>query len=266
MALYKVPTTKGHNKYTYSFLSFFVATILSFIFFYKYIYVDFSTILFGSLWGFGFAIVTMLQMELLKKLDTNAVFPITSLSSHVLVVIIGLSFFHDKISFIQFSGMLLTFIIVGFYNNKHKHITFENGLLPATTALILLSVATKFIQKFGSITVELKNFIFWQLFFAMIMSFVILLIVNRKDLTQKILVSRQVVWWSITLGICNLIGTAEIVKALSIGPFSLVYTINSFYILITSIIAWKFFDEKLTKHKVIFLLLSIMAVILIGLG
>jgi hypothetical protein len=27
MALYKVPTTKGHNKFTYSFLSFLVATI-----------------------------------------------------------------------------------------------------------------------------------------------------------------------------------------------------------------------------------------------
>jgi drug/metabolite transporter (DMT)-like permease len=205
-------------------------------------------------------------MELLKKLDTNAIFPITSLSSHVLVVTIGLSFFHDKISLIQFIGIAVTFIVVGFYNNLHKHITFKNGLIPITSALVLLSATTKFIQKFGSVTVELRNFIFWQLFFAMIASFVILLIVNRENLKEKISVSKQIIWWSIALGVCNFIGTVEIVKALSTGPFSLVYTINSFYILITSVIAWKFFGEKLTKHKVIFLLISIVTVILIGLG
>jgi len=44
-----------------------------------------------------------------------------------------------------------------------------------------------------------------------------------------------------------------------------VYTINSFYILITSLIAWKFFGERLTKHKIIFLLIAIISVILMGL-
>ena len=266
MALYKVPTTKGHNKFTYSFLSFFVATALSFIFFRKDIFIDFHTILFGSLWGLGFAITTMLQMELLKKLDTNAVFPITSLSSHLLVVIIGLSFFHDKVSLLQFLGIILTFIVVGFYNRFHKNITLRGGLLPIVTSLVVLSAVTKFVQKFGSINTENNNFIFWQLIFAMVASFIILLIIKRKDLFQKITVSKGIIGWSIGLGLLNFLGTVEIVRALSTGPFSLVYTINSFYILITSVIAWKWFGEELTKRKVMFLLLAIITVVVIGLG
>jgi len=252
MALYKVPSVKGHNKFVYSFLSFFVATVLSYIVFHKYIYISSEAVLFGLLWGAGFAIVTMLQMELLKKLDTNAVFPITSLSSHVLVVIIGLSFFHDKVSPLQFLGIILTFTVIGFYNKVHKHITLKNGLIPIVVGLVLLSTATKFVQKFGSITIETKNFIFWQLFFAMIVSLIILIFVKRKELTLRIRPSKQIVLWAIALGTFNFIGTAEIVKALSTGPFSLVYTVNSFYIIITSLIAWKFFGEELTKRKVVF--------------
>lgn len=266
MVLYKVPSSKGHDKFTYSFLSLSVAAIISFVVFYKYIHIDSSAILFGSLWGIGFSFVTMLQMELLKKLDTNAIFPITSISSHVLVVILGVTFFHDKISILQFSGIILTFIIVSFYNKVHKHITFGNGLFPIVTILVLISTTSKFIQKFGSIHTEIRNFIFWQLLFAAISAFVILLVVKRRELKQKIMLSKQIIWWSVALGIFNFVGTVEIVKALSIGPFSLVYTINSFYILITSVLAWKFFGEKLTKHKILFLLLAIFTIILIGLG
>lgn len=266
MALYKVPSSKGHNKFAYSFLSLSVSALLSFVIFYKYIEVDYHAILFGALWGAGFAFGTMLQMELLKKLDTNAIFPVTSISSHVLVVLIGISFFHDQLSILQITGIILTFIVVGFYNRVHKHITLQNGLLPIVITLVLSSTATKFIQKFGSITIEIRNFIFWQLLFASIAAFIILLIVKRKELGQKITVSKQIIWWAIALGVFNFIGTAEIVKALSTGPFSLVYTINSFYILIASVIAWKLFGEELTKRKIIFVLLAISTVILIGLG
>ena len=266
MVLYKVPSAKGHNKYTYSFLSLSIATAISFVVFYKYVHIDSGAILFGSLWGIGFAFVVMLQMELLKKLDTNAIFPISSISSHALVVILGITFFHDKISNLQLLGIILTFFIVGFYNKVHKHITFNNGLFPIVATLVVVSTATKFIQKFGSITVETKNFIFWQLFFAAIAALVILLVVERKELKQKTILSKEIIWWSLALGFFNFIGTTEIVKALSTGPFSLVYTINSFYILMTSVLAWKLFGEELTKRKIIFVLLAIFTAILIGLG
>ncbi len=266
MALYKVPTTKGHNKFTFSFFSFLFASLFALIFFREHIAFEPRVIFFSFLWGMGFSLVTMFQMELLKKLDTNAVFPITSLLSHVMVLIIGLGFFRDSISLIQLIGIILTFILVGFYNGKFKHITFENGLVPVVISLVLLSVSTKFVQKFASVNVDINNFIFWQLFFAMIGSLVILLIFNKDIFKQTGTITKQFLLWSVALGVCNFVGTVEIVKALYAGPFSLVYTINSLYILITSIIAWKFFGEELSKQKIIFIFASVLAVLLIVLG
>jgi len=266
MALFKVPTSKGHNKYFYSFLGFLVATLTSLFAFFDSIHLDYYAMMFSFAWGSGYAILVMLQMELLRKLDTNALFPITSISSHVLVVIIGVSFFHDKISMLQFFGIILTFLVIGLYNKVHKHITLQNGLLPMVVGIILISTSTKFIQKFGSITTEIQNFIFWQLFFSMLASIVILLITHFKTPGQRIEVSRKVVLWAVALGVLNFIGTAEITKALSIGPFSLVFTINSFYTIITSLVAWKLFGEELTKRKAAFVLVAIFTVILIGLG
>lgn len=265
MALFKVPATKGHNKFIYSLLSFTVSSVLSFIFFEKSIHIDQTTMLFGLAWGAGYALLVLWQMEMLKKLDTNAFFPITSISSHVFVVAIGLLFFHDKISFLQFLGIFIAFIVIGFYNQIHRHITLKNGLLAGIGAVILLSTLNKFIQKFGSISTETNNFIFWQLFFAMLSSLVILILMSKNGSGENIKISKYLILWSSALGILNFIGTAEITKALSNGPFSLVYTINGFYILITSLIAWKFFGEKLTRYKVGFMIAAILAVILIGL-
>ena len=263
-ALYKVPSTKGHNKFSYSFLSFLVATLLSLIVFNKYIHFDFRTVMFGLMWGIMFAVLTMFQMELLKKLDTNVVFPVTSLSSHILVVIVGVYFFHDVISTFQSVGIVLTFIVLAFYNKVHKKITLQNGVFLIMVSVVLLSTSSKFIQKFGSITTEPRNFIFWQLFFATVSAFFILLI-SRRTPVSKDLFSKEVIVWAIVLGVFNFIGTSEIIKALSTGPFSLVYTINTFYILIASVIAWKFFGETLTRRKVFFMLIAIVTIIFVGL-
>ena len=266
MALFKVPASKGHNKYVYSFLGLAVAATLSAVFFRSFIHLNSKVIFFGCMWGSAYALGTMLQMQMLKKLDTNALFPITSLSSHVLVVIIGLSFFHDKMSLLQGAGVLATFLLVGFYNYKHKHITVKNGLLGGAAGIVLLSAFSKFIQKFAAISVEIRNFIFWQLFFSTIAAFFIMVIAERKNLKQGIRFNKDIVMWGMLLGILNFIGTTEITRALSMGPFSLVYTINSFYILITSLVAWKLFGEKLTKQKIIFVFLAIITIIMIGLG
>ena len=265
MALFKVPTVKGHNKFIYSFFGFIVASFLSFIFFKNSIRVDSHTILFGLAWGSVYALLVLFQMEILKKLDTNAVFPITSTISNVFVLIIGLSFFHDKLSLPQFLGVILAFFIVGFYNQIHKHITFKNGLLFGAGSIILLATFAKFIQKFGAISTETENFIFWQLFFAMLASLVISAFIMRNDVDWKNKFSKNIFVWAIALGALTFVGTAEIVRALSTGPFSLVFTMNSFYILITSFITWKFFGEELTKHKVIFLFMAIISVIFMGL-
>ena len=145
MALFKFPTAKGHNKFLYSFLSLTVASIFSFVFFKSSIHLDSRAMLLGLIWGIGYAILGLLQMEMLRNLDTNAFYPITSTGSNVLVLIIGLLFFHDKISLAQFIGVLLAVFVIGFYNQTHKHITLKNGLLFGFSVFVFLSFFSCFV-------------------------------------------------------------------------------------------------------------------------
>lgn len=264
-ALFKVPAAKGYNKFIYSVLGFTVASILSFVFFRKDISFDVHTMLFGLLWGAGNALYVLLTMVILKKLDTNASFPITSLGSHFLVVIIGVTFFNDILSAVQAAALVGAFLLIGFYNHTNKHITLGNGLIPVATGIILLSTFTKFIQKSGSISSVTGDYTFWQLFFATVASVLILLLTKNNRLVER-KIDGKLILWSALIGTLTFVGTVAMVKALSIGPFSLVYTINSFYILASSIVAWKLFDEKLTRQKVLFILLAIAVLVLIKLG
>lgn len=264
-ALYKVPAAKGYNKFTYSVLGFIVATILSAVFFRDVISFNPHTILFGFLWGIGNALYVILTMTILKRLDTNESFPITSLGSHILVVAIGLFFFNDTLSILQTIALIGTFLLIGFYNYTNKHVTLSNGLIPIVVGIILLSTYIKFIQKSGAISNVIGDYIFWQLFFATLASlFILFLNKNNQSIKRKIDV--KLILWSSSIGILTFAGTVAMVNALSIGPFSLVYTINSFYILVSSIVAWKFFGEKLTRRKISFILFAIIALIFIRLG
>lgn len=264
-ALFKIPAAKGYDKFVYSVLGFTVATILSFVFFRSDISFDAHTMLFGFLWGIGNASYVLLQMAILKRLDTSESFPITSLGSHVLVVTIGIFFFNDILSAVQVAALIGTFLLVGLYNHTNKHITLSSGLIPIAAGIILLSTFIKVIQKSGSISSVTGDYIFWQLFFATIASvFILLLTKNNRSAERKI--DGKLILWSALVGALTFVGTAAMVKALTAGPFSLVYTINGFYILVSSIVAWKLFGEKLTRQKVLFILLAVVVIALIKLG
>ncbi len=112
---------------------------------------------------------------------------------------------------------------------------------------------------------QIYNLVFWQFAFSVITSLLVLIFIRNDKVNEREADGKLIVWSAI-LGTLNFIGTFEIVKALSAGPFSLVYTINSFYILVSSVVAWKLFGEKLTKQKFIFILLAIGVIILIKLG
>jgi drug/metabolite transporter (DMT)-like permease len=138
-------------------------------------------------------------------------------------------------------------------------------LIPIAAGIILLSTSIKFIQKSGSISSVTGDYIFWQLFFAMLASVIILLLTKHNRLVER-KIDGKLILWSALVGTLTFVGTVAMVKALSIGPFSLVYTINSFYILVSSIVAWRLFGEKLTRQKVLFIFLAIVVLILIKFG
>ncbi|MFA6077495.1 MAG: EamA family transporter [Candidatus Paceibacterota bacterium] len=264
MTLYKVPAAKQINKYTLSVWSYFFASILAGIFLYNYISFDVKTVIFALLWGTGYSILSLTQMHVLHKQDTSSVFPFTSLVSNILVIIGGVLFLNETITFIQWVAVSLSVLlfISQYWNNK---IHFIVEILPSFMFISLLSTFNKFIQKAGADHVNIYNFIFWQLTFALIASFIILFY-KRKHISIKDLTHGEMLKWSAASGVLQFGVTYTIIKALSLGPISLVHVIIGLYTFFTSLLASLFFKEKITAKGLFFIFLSFLIVLLIKFG
>lgn len=264
MSLHKVPAAKQISKYALSAWSFFIATLIAGIVFHQYIIFDFKTIFYSFIWGTGYAVLTLTQMHVLHKHDTSGVFPFTSLASNIFVIIGGVLFLNEVISLLQWVAIVASvFLFVSAYWNSKVHFLLE--ILPSFAFIAFLSTFNKFVQKMGADSLEVHNFIFWQLTFAFFASLIILLIATKK-FSLVDLAHHKLIGWSLAIGALNFGSTYAIVKALSVGPISLVYVILGLYTFFTTIFATLLFKEKITRRSLMFILLSFLVVLLIKFG
>lgn len=68
---------------------------------------------------------------------------------------------------------------------------------------------------------------------------------------------------SLTIACFSTVAGYSLLKALSSGPLSGIYAVNSSYLIITAIMGVVLYKEKLTKYKVCLILVTILGVILI---
>lgn len=264
MSLHKVPAAKQISKYALSAWSFFFASLVAGIVLHQYIVIDFKTIFYSFLWGTGYAVLTLSQMHALHKHDTSGVFPFTSLASNIFVIIGGVLFMNDVISLLQWVAIVASVLLfVGAYWNSKMHFLLE--ILPPFAFIAFLSTFNKFVQKAGASSLEVHNFIFWQLIFALIASLVILLVIAKRFSFTE-LTHRHLLGWALAMGVLNFGSNYAIVKALSVGPISLVYVILGLYTFFTTMFAALLFKEKITRKSLVFIALSILVVLLIKLG
>lgn len=264
MALYKVPAAKNINKYGLSFWSYFFGSIIAGFFLYPAIVFDLNTLMYAFVWGTGFTILSLFQMHVLHKHDTSGVYPFTSLASNVLVVLGGVLMLNEIISPVQWVAICASILLfVGAqWNNK---IHFVANVLPSFAFIALLSTFNKFVQKFGADSVETYNFIFWQLVFALVSAFVIMLY-TKKQTTIEELAHRHLLKWALIIGVLQFTSTYTITKALSTGPISMVYVILGLYTFFTSLFAVLLFKEKITRKSILVIFASFAIVLLIKLG
>lgn len=265
MAFYKLPAAKNQSRYAVSFWQLFTAFVLSLIFFYNFLpLTSFSAIMFGSLWGFLFMCTSLLQMRALKDIDTNMLYPLTTTLSLVVSVIFGISFFRDHISWLQLLGMILVVVVVFLFSYKGKKLQYSREIIIIGLGIIATSAFSKIIQKFATGAVDIHIFQIYQFLSATVFSLLLYTFIHRKEFKKHIFSNS--IWSGLLIGLPNFLGGYMILLALTKGPFSLVYSIHSLYIIITALIAYLVFKEKLTWKKIFLISLAVLATILIRIG
>lgn len=265
-ALYKLPTYRNQSRLSATFWMMSFIFLLAIIIFNQVIFdVNKETLIYSFIWGCGFASLTAIQIYLLSRLEINTLFPINTLLSMIFVVIFGLFVFLEKVSLIQALGIIVAIIALYLFLFSDKGAKYSKGTLKFGLAMVMLSVSTKVVQKLAVDNVlDTKVLIIYQFLFAALFLLVANIIYHKKDWTKKVFSPSYKSGLMISLP--AFLGNWAIIEALSKGPFTLIYSIHTFYIFGGSILGYFFFKEKLTKKKLSLLALAIIAIILIRIG
>jgi len=234
------------------------------LFFSHFNLISWNVFLYASLWGSSYALLTLLQMHALHYVETNTLFPITSVSALTVSVIAGYFLFGDILSYLQILGILLVILTVFLFVYKSSKIKWSKYVLLFGLGIIFFSTFNKIIQKFGVDTGDIYNLQIYQYFIGLLLVGILMFIFERKKYNlEKFKLSIKS---GFLIGSFAFFGGFALLIALSKGPFSLITSIHSLYILITAIIAFFMFNEELTLKKILLICLAIIAVLLMRLG
>lgn len=265
MAFYKLPSAKSQSRYAVSFWQLLFNLLLSIIFFYKFIpLTNINTVIYGSAWGLSFLLLSLLQMKALRDIDTNMLYPVTTSLSLFITVLFGILFFKDYVSWIQILGMVLVVAVVLLFSYKGKKLQYSEEILIIGLGIIFLSFLGKIIQKFAANSVDIHAFQIYEYLSAVIFSLVLNLYIHKKEFKQHLF--SDSIKSGFIIGVPSFMGGYALLIALTKGPFSLITSIHSLYILITAITAYFIFKEKLDLRKIILILIAVVATILIKIG
>lgn len=265
MAFYKLPSAKGHDRFAVSFWSLLTPAVLSLIFFYRYLPMSSSGMIWTAFaWGISFTAIVLLQMYALGHMETNALFPITTMASLIVTVLVGIFYFHEYTTPLQTLGIALAVITIFLFVYKGAAIQYSRLLISVGLGIIFISAFNKVLQKVVAGMFDIHAFQIYQYVFAALSALIVYLIVHKKDWKAHINLGSMKA--GSLIGVFSFVGGYSLFMALTKGPFPLITSIHSLYTLVTALTAFFLFHERLTMKKVALLFAAIVAVILIRLG
>ena len=267
MALYKMPSFKGYSSFHSTFWSnffYFILALLTLVIFGNPA-LALQISWWGILWGALFAATMLQQKILLKRAETNTLLPVTSSLSNIVTVALGVFLLSEKISPVQIFGVIVIFVAIFLFTRKRGKFPVDAHSLILSVGIITVSIAAKYVQKFGATHDSILHFSFYQALGATLSSLVLIFLFERKTLPALLSIRHT---WKVSLAIAVLgtVAGLALLRALSVGPLSGVYAIQPSYIFITAIVGAILYKEILTFRKIALILVTIAGIILIKIG
>jgi drug/metabolite transporter (DMT)-like permease len=265
--LYKVAAEKRCNT-AWILLSFMgtVAVLSSILFFVRgeSIAGIWPLILVAIINGAVFMLLTTTRIESLRHIDASIAFPIIRTNS-VLVVLMSLIIYGDRLSGYQVLGILLGMSVIGILaRDDGQQRTRKNVKLGLVLALISMVVTafSHLIMKYAAVNFNLLAFIAISYAFN---TFLVLGLRNRLKAERKIMQHQGALLIGILIGLFNFFAFYLTMSALSVGPLSIISTIVNMYFVTVIVLSIVIYKEKVSMRRLIGFALTVAAVILLGL-
>jgi drug/metabolite transporter (DMT)-like permease len=264
--LYKVSAERNCNTAWTTFAFMGTVTILSTLSFFVFgqsIH-NLRFLLFISLINsLSFVSGTIATIEALKYISTSVAYPLIRLNTAI-VVVFSIIYFKDKLSLFQILGIIVAITVILILTRLD-----DGSRVPTKAprrAMILVIVAlfsgaiAAISSKFAALEVNLLAFMAISYGMSMIVSLCL-----RKKLGSVGTNHNEALIIGILIGLVNFGGFYSLLKALSSGPLSIIIPITGMYFVISIVLAFLFYREKLNTQRVAAIVLTAFAIILMRL-
>ncbi len=267
--LYKVSAEKGCNTAWTSCAFMGMVTLLSAAFFFirkPDLSGIFLLLLLGALNSGAFLSATMAHMEALKHLSATVVYPIIRLNV-ILVVVLSLYIFGERLSVYQVIGILVAVAVILLLTRQTHKDPFASGNIKRGFALVAVSfmagTVASITSKFAAMQVNSLAFMAVSYLISTLTAFGL-----RKRLATGAGTAGVKTAFGIgsIMGVINFAGYYLMLRALSLGPLSIVISLVGMHFVIAVMLSAVIYQEKMTPVKVLGVGLTILSVILLRLS
>ena len=264
--LYKVSAERNCNTAwtTFSFMAT-VALLSSVVFFLRSESVPNITFTFfvGILNSSAFLVATMTHIEALKRLPSSIVYSIVRLNV-VVVVLFSIVYFKDRPTYYQIAGIMLAVIVILILTRQPEAEEplagqTKGGLILVFVSLFCGSIAS-ISSKFAAMHANPLTFMAISYLFSTLFSIGL----RNKLQTEPVQANyKEALAIGLSMGLINFAGYYTFLKALSIGPLSIVIAIIGLHFVIAILLSVMIYKEKLTPPIIAGISLTILSVILL---
>jgi drug/metabolite transporter (DMT)-like permease len=264
--LYKVSAERNCNTAwtTFSFMAT-VALLSSVVFFLRSESAPNITFTFvvGILNSSAFLVATITHIEALKRLPSSIVFSIVRLNV-VVVVLFSIVYFKDRPTFNQIAGTILAVFVILILTRQPDAEEpsagqTKGGLILVFVSLFCGSVAS-ISSKFAAMHANPLTFMAISYLFSTLFS----IGMRNKLQTEPVQANyKEALAIGLLMGLLNFAGYYAFLKALSLGPLSIVIAIIGLHFVIAILLSVMIYKEKLTLPIIAGISLTILSVILL---
>lgn len=218
--------------------------------------------LFGFLAGSIHAVGNYLRIESLRQIDSVLYFPVSKVLGPILVVLIGVFFFEDSISFGQYIGIALSLCVPLLLISSVEHAR-QRDLPKGMLLLVASTTLTSLTVLFDKLGLGYADSLFLMLIASQFAAaFSSLALFHQSSATVASL-DRRDVWLGLVSGLIGTLAVVTLFVALQRGLVSLVYVIHAHYILIPIILSIWWYKEHINVRKFAAIVVSSLAIIML---
>ncbi len=267
----KVATERGYPSTLSNVFSAFVAALSAI--FITTVFYDFSGnlklgIIVASIPGILYMLVAFFRLNSHKYIDSAILFPLYKTFGPIFVLLIGVLVFGERFNFVEWIGIFLSILVPLMLLNKSEEVRQKNlwrGVLLVLLSAFLAAIAAAVNRAGMNIFANVQAFVVFVYIFSAssaVFMYVLDLKKSSKNAIQSThkLLNIDVVILSIISGVSQFAGFIFMMLAFKAGgPLAIVYTVNSFYILIPIVLSIIIYKEHWNARKAFAIALSVAA-------